>query len=129
MESLLRKLPDFRGKRRLARFLFSNKIKNHNGAAVRGKFNCIYHLPNLKESLALDIFVNGIYEEDTHEFLVKNVPQNGIFLDLGINIGSISIPLATVRKDIECIGVEASPRIFEYAKKNVEANGLSGRIR
>ena len=127
-ERLLRKLPDFRGKRRIGRWFFSQKIKTTNEVIVRGKFNCIYKLPNLRETVAFEIFLNGIYENETHEFLVKNIEPNGVFLDLGANVGAISVPLSKQRPDVKVIAVEAASWIFNYLQHNVEANGLQHRI-
>ena len=52
------------------------------------------------------------------------LPQNGHFLDVGANIGSILIPLCTQRPDIKAIAVEAAPWIFQYLRSNVELNDL-----
>lgn len=128
MENLFRALPDFRGKRRLARYVFSSKIANDFDVLVRGKLDCVYKLPNLNEAVAFEIFVNGIYEKHTHEFLVKHIPQGSVYLDLGMNIGSVAIPLLTRRPDVRCIGVEAAPWVYEYLLYNIKANGLQERI-
>ena len=108
--------------------MFQSRIKESKDVVVKGKWDCIYKLPNLTEVLAQDIFVNGVYEEDTHDFLLQRIPQNGVFLDLGANIGSIAIPLCKKRPDIKCIAVEAAPWIFEYLKYNIAANGLNQNI-
>lgn len=121
-------LPSFRGKTGIGRRLFRKMIKESTDLWVLGKFGCRYFLPNLKEVVALDIFLNGIYEIETHEFLMKQVPQGAVILDIGANIGSISIPLMKRRKDISCIGVEASPFVFNYLKQNVLENGLASRF-
>jgi FkbM family methyltransferase len=128
LETIFRGLPDFRGKRRLGRYIFNSRIRESADILVRGRGDCSYKLPNLTESLALDIFLNGIYEEDTHSFLVKILPRNGVFLDLGANIGSIAIPLCKKRMDIKCIAVEAAPWIFDYLEFNIKLNGLGRMI-
>lgn len=128
IEALFRALPEFRGKLRLGRYVFRNKIRNASDIIVKGKSDCMYKLPNLHEALAFEIFVNGIYEKHTHEFLVKHIPAGSTYLDLGMNIGSVAIPLLKRRTDIRCVGVEAAPWIYEYLLHNVKANGLQGRI-
>jgi FkbM family methyltransferase len=127
-EHFFRTLPDFKGKMRLAKLFFRNRMKNGKEIVVKGRLACKYKLPNLDEFLAQQIFVNGIYEPDTHSFLVQKIPHNGVFLDLGANIGTIAIPLCKARPDIRCIAVEASPWIYEYLKFNVEANHLHHQI-
>ena len=64
-----RKLPLFKGKSKLARLLFKKNIRKAKDVWVRGKYGCKYLLPNLVENVSFDIYVNGIYEQDTLEFL------------------------------------------------------------
>jgi FkbM family methyltransferase len=127
-ENLLRQLPNFKGKRRIAKLFFGEKIKYSKDLVIQGSGGCSYKLPNLLEYLALEIFVNGIYEPETHLFLSHNIPPNGVFLDVGANIGSIAIPLCKARKDIRCVAVEASPYIFQYLQYNLALNQLGERF-
>lgn len=124
MKKLFRALPNFRGKHRIGRVLFKSFIEQQQNIKVEGKWGCTYFLPNLKESIAYEIFVNGVYEESTIEFLNKNLPEDGVLLDVGCNIGAIAIPLCKRRKDIRVIGIEASPFVYAYLKKNIEINQL-----
>ncbi len=128
-EGFLRTIPNFRGKKRMARFLYKSTIESKKECSILGKFGCVYNLPNIKENVAFDIFIHGIYEPATNEFLVNKVPQNANFLDLGMNIGAVSIPLAKRRKDLKVIGVEASPWVYKYLVKNIEANQLIDRVK
>ncbi|MBC7850498.1 MAG: FkbM family methyltransferase [Chitinophagaceae bacterium] len=126
--SVLRSLPQFRGKHRLSRWVLKNLVSTGHDLRVKGLLGCEYLLPNLTENLAFDVFINGIYEKETNDFLVEHIPQNAIVLDIGANIGTICIPLAKRRKDIRVYCVEASPFVFEYLKTNVELNGLTDQI-
>lgn len=128
MGNLFRKLPDFKGKRRLAKILFRQKLNSASEVLVEGKFGCRYYLPNLQENIGLDIFVNGVYEETTINHLEKMIPLNGRYLDLGANIGAILIPLCKRRPDIQAIAVEAAPWIFKYLEKNIILNKLNSII-
>src|SRR5450631_1930090 len=114
MSSIFRKLPLFKGKLRLARFLCRKSIREAQDIWIRGKYGCVYLLPNLIENVSLEIYVNGIYEQSSLDFLVKKIPPGGVFLDLGANIGAISAPLSRRRKDIRIVCAEASPRLFGY---------------
>jgi FkbM family methyltransferase len=122
MEELFRKLPLFKGKQKLARLVFKDKINNKKDLWIKGKFGCEYLLPNLIENIGFEIFINGIYEEETSDFIAKKLPPNGIFLDLGANIGAISIPLQKKRSDAKIVCVEAAPWIFKYLEQNLERN-------
>ncbi len=66
------------------------------------------------ENIGFDIFINGIYEQQTSEFIAEKMPVNGVFLDLGANIGAITIPVHNNRKDIKIICVEAAPAVYTY---------------
>ena len=125
---MFRKLPLFKGKQTLARLLFKKTIANKKNFWVRGKQNCEYLLPNLIENIGFEIFINGVYEEETSDFFADKIPLNGVFLDLGANIGAISIPLIKKRKDIKVVCVEAAPYIFTYLQKNLERNHATNVI-
>ena len=122
LNGFIRSLPDFKGKRRLVRFLTKSEIERSSDTVVAGRFGCKYLLPNIKESVSFEIFCNGIYEADTNAFLYKLLPKNGVFLDLGANIGSVTIPLLKRRPDLRCLCVEAAPWIFDYLRKNKDIN-------
>lgn len=124
----LRQIPHFKGKQRVAKYLYRHLVNHAKDVSVKGHLNASYLLPNLKENVAFDIFINGIYEWDTHKFLVDNIAPNGVLLDLGANIGAVTIPLCLKRKDIRCICVEASPWVFKYLEKNIAANSLQDRV-
>lgn len=119
---ILKRLPQFKGKFRLARFLFSSYLKEAVDIEIEGKFGITYKVPNIQESIGFELFVNGVYELAYINLILKGIPQNGVLLDLGANIGSISIPIAKLRPDIKIIAVEASPRVFEYLDNNVKRN-------
>jgi FkbM family methyltransferase len=124
MRSIFRQLPEFKGKLRLAKFLFGKNRKKAKDIWINGKYGCTYLLPNLIEDVSFEIYINGIYEESTSDFLSERIPPGGVFLDLGANIGAILTPLSRRRNDIKIVCVEASPRIFGYLEKNLAANGL-----
>jgi len=125
IDGIFRKLPDFKGKQRLTRLIYGNYLKKAADVVVTGSYGCRYILPNLIETISFEIFINGMYEKDTHEFLLQRIPPNAVLLDLGANIGSIIIPICKRRNDLRVICVEASPWVFEYLKKNIELNGLT----
>lgn len=124
IDKVLRFLPAFPGKQRLARLIFKKKIEEANDISILGDYNCTYVLPNIKENIGFEIFINGIYEKETVDFIIKYMPANKMLLDIGANIGAISIPVCKERKDIYAICVEAAPWIFEYLKVNTKANEI-----
>ncbi len=124
LSSLFQRLPLFRGKRRVCNWILRgsglSKSKNVVVNTKSGRFK----LPNLVEIISLDLFINGIYESGLVQFLSDRIPAGGVFIDVGANIGSISIPLAIKRPDITIIAVEASPWIYEILTDNIGHNKI-----
>src|SRR3954463_8228722 len=122
MDAMFRRLPLFRGKDRFARIIFRNKIKTKTNLLIKGKGGCEYILPNIIENVGFEIFVNGIYEEGTSDFIIERLPRNGVLLDLGANIGAITVPVQAKRKDSRIFCVEAAPWIFDFLQQNLARN-------
>jgi FkbM family methyltransferase len=122
IDAIFRKLPLFRGKERLARSIFKKSLGIRKNIPIKGKFGCAYLLPNIIENIGFEIFINGVYEENTSDFIVSRLPPNGVFLDLGANIGAITIPVQAKRKDVRVVSVEAAPWIFSYLEQNLKQN-------
>ena len=118
----LNKVPDFKGKRRLARILLGKSLRTDSDIMVKGKYELQYKLPNLLENIGFEIMVNGVYEQDTIRFIVNKLPDEGIFLDIGANIGAIVLPVCRLKKNLKAIAVEASFRVFEYLVANAGLN-------
>lgn len=128
MTGFLRKIPHFKGKFRLVRFLFSKKLRTSKKITVRGKYGLIYYLPNLIENIAFEIFADGIYEKATSDMIIEKLPPDGVMLDIGANIGSIAMPVACARPDVRIICAEASHNVFTCLQKNISANKLENCV-
>ena len=122
---LFRILPSFKGKLRLARLFVSKHILMSEGVNIVGKYNCQYQLPNLIDSIGWELFINGIYEKNTIQFISKRVKPNAIIIDIGSNIGAISIPVSKLRKDVFIYSIEASKFMFDLFSKNIELNRIN----
>ena len=128
IDSVLRSVPAFKGKHRLSRLLLKGQLRQLQEVQIATKSGCQFVLPNIKESIAFDLFINGVYEPETNSFLSRMAPQNGCILDIGANIGSIVIQLLKTRPDLTAICIEASPRIFNYLQRNIGLNKLESKI-
>jgi FkbM family methyltransferase len=125
IDFLLRSLPSFKGKQTIAHLLLRNKIKLGKDLTILGKLGCVYNIPNVQENVGFEIMINGIYEAETINFVCNRIQKNGVFLDVGANIGAISIPICKQRNDIDVICLEAAPWIFEYLNRNMVVNQLA----
>ena len=119
---------DFKGKKRLARVLLSPFFLKAKDIDIEGYFDCKYILPNIQESVAFELFINGIYELETHNFLLSVMPRDAIYMDIGANIGSVLIPLCKRRPDIRCFAVEASDWVYKYLVTNIKQNKLEQSV-
>lgn len=119
-----RKLPPFKGKKRLIRLLYAKYIKNCSEVTFSIGGHASFTVPNLVENVSFDLFFEGIYEEELVSYIVKTLPENGVFIDVGANIGAISIMVALRRPDVTIHAFEASPRIFDFLDRNIRQNGL-----
>jgi len=124
LDKILRMLPTFKGKQRLARSLLKIKFSSLKDVLIEGKYNCTYKIPNIKENIGFELYINGVYEEEIINFIKNRIPYNGTFVDIGANIGAITIPLIKQRKDIKATCIEASQNVYNYLQFNIRNNML-----
>jgi FkbM family methyltransferase len=119
IHKVLNSLPYFRGKLRLARYLLPNQKQR---AKFKTKDGLFFSVPNLVENVSFELYVNGIYEKETIDYICLKMPKNGVLIDVGANIGAISIAVAKKRPDLNIFAFEASPKVFNYLRENKEQN-------
>ncbi len=102
--------------------LLKNKILTLKDTIIKGKFNCSYKIPNIQENIGFDIYINGMFEADTIHLILGRLPPGAVLIDIGANIGSISLPICKQRNDIKAVCIEASPRVYKYLEFNKEYN-------
>ena len=122
---LLQWLPEFKGKTSICRWLLRNYIKNKKDVIVHADNGLSFKIPNFKEPIGFSILINGAHERETSEFIVQQVRPNGVFVDIGANIGAVTLPVCRKRKDIKALCIEASLRVFNYLSENVNMNNVN----
>lgn len=65
----------------------------------------------------------GDYSPEERQFLLGLVPQGGVVVDAGANIGTLTVPLA--RKAGRVVAIEALARTAEVLRANCARNGLA----
>lgn len=123
--NIVQAIPEFRGKKRIFRFLLNLIRQNERSIQVSTKSGIRYFLPNTIENISFELLVNGSYEPETVNFISAKLPPQATLLDIGANIGAISIPVAKMRPDVRIINVEASTRMFDFLTRNIRLNQLS----
>lgn len=122
--TFFRALPDFRGKQRLVRLLLGRTLDSSVDLIIRGKYDSSLLVPNLIENIGFELFVNGVFEKEIVDFVLKVLPENGVFIDLGANIGSLSVAISKKKPGARIFSVEASPFVIPYLRRNIELNNL-----
>lgn len=133
--AISRRLPPFRGKTRLA-------LAVYRALGLRGqhiKLGVLLHQPrpfrvllDLHSWLQRLALVTGGYEADTTTFLFRLWEvsgRRGCCIDVGANIGLISIPLALAMREAGAaspcvVAVEAVPENTDALRDNVQLNAL-----
>jgi FkbM family methyltransferase len=61
--------------------------------------------------------VEGIYEQDTLRLVLSLVKPQTTYIDVGANIGLLSIPVLTESSEAKVISIEASPDTLRYLER------------
>lgn len=126
IERLARFLPNGApGKGRLIRKLLETTNGFGHPTRISGLYGLTYEVPDLEESVALNLFCFGVYEPQTLKSLLSELAEHSTLLDGGANIGAITLPIARLRPDVTIIAVEGDPDIANYLRRNAAVNGLS----
>jgi hypothetical protein len=94
---LCQAIPNMPGKLQIARFAL-RPFRKMESACMPDRFGNTLCCPSLEEPIAVAIFANGIYEPDTVAGILSRIPRNGVFVDVGANIGAIALPIARQRR-------------------------------
>lgn len=65
------------------------------------------------------------YEEEDKKQLMALIPPNGVFYDIGANIGMFTVYIAKYRPDVEVLSFEPEKKVFSCLKQTVEKSHLS----
>ena len=89
----------------------------------KGIFGETYEV-NVNDHIGYRIYMNGYFDIALIGFILhlKNNLGCKQLVDVGANIGSVSIPIAV--NGFECIGIEANPITYSKLTRNIELNSL-----
>lgn len=112
-----------RGQKRPARFIFSRLLMksglNNYFDIKRNKYILKFH----NSALAADLWVNKGTRQDDENLLKNYCTDSDVVLDIGANIGSVSLSLASYAKEIYAF--EPHPKIYKYLENNITLNKAS----
>jgi FkbM family methyltransferase len=117
--------PGLPGKTRAARLMLRSFLQAED-VRVNDRAGFKYVVPSLCEPVAFHLLTDGVYEPETLRLVLKSLGPGSTFVDVGANIGALTIPAARkVGADGRVVAIEASPRVFPYLAHNVAINGIS----
>jgi len=122
LQRVIRGLPPFPGKLRVAKGLLGNL---EGPGSVTDRFGFTYEVPDLREPIGFHLLVNGSYEPQVQDLIGRTLRPGGVFVDVGANIGTFTIPAADhVGPSGKVVAIEASPNVFGVLQKNVALNNI-----
>ncbi|MCB2134849.1 MAG: FkbM family methyltransferase [Rhodobacteraceae bacterium] len=87
---------------------------------------CRYRIEGRNNLMEYGLLLHPKYNGEEIDFLTAGCPKDGIFVDIGANIGLYSLPLAlAVGPRGRVISIDANPGVLERLTFNAEATGLS----
>ena len=125
----MRALPvRLRGKSHLARFALSRWLDKKD-VRIIDSFGLHYIVPSLREPIGFHLLIDGIYEAGLVRLVRSQLRSGGVFLDVGANIGTFTVPAATaVGPHGVVLAIEASPQMHHYLATNIELNQCANVI-
>lgn len=84
---------------------------------------------DIREGIDLSLFLFGTFERDVLTTIKALVPRDGIFIDVGANIGALTLPVAEYLDRGHVYTIEPTDFAFAKLRKNLALNpAISGRV-
>jgi FkbM family methyltransferase len=114
---------------RCARFI--HKILRRVGVPQRQVIqrNNIYFEVDLSEGIDMSLYLFGVFQRHILGNKYFALPRNGVIIDVGANIGSMTLPFATQVSEGRVFAIEPTDYALKKLRRNIELNGiLASRI-
>lgn len=85
--------------------------------------------PVIDNGVEKSLYYFGTYEKGTLDFIKHHLPEGGVFLDIGANIGLMSIYASIVcGASGKVFSFEANPETLEILKENISLNKITNIV-
>lgn len=112
--------------RQKKRFSINNGEDVLKEVTIFGKTLYIYLNPYLNGGVDDDIYKTGTWEPEILAIIKKYIPKNGVFIDIGANIGFHSLAAAVaVGKEGKVVSFEPIPRLRDQMLRSVKKNDFA----
>jgi len=118
-----RNTPHFKGKGRIWYYIYNPEKRNKDyiEAIISYDRDLKIHI-DTRSFIEWNIFLFGYYEKDTVRFIKKNLPEGGVFVDVGANIGAMTLIAAKIAEKV--IAIEPVDKIRKRLIENIKLNNL-----
>ena len=121
---LLRVLPPgFPGKYRVGRRLLGAR-SGADGQILMDRQGNRLTVPNLQDAVGFHLWADGEYEADVLQACARRLQPSSTVLDVGANVGVLTLGLARLVPQGRVFAFEASPQVLPILEWNVAANDL-----
>lgn len=84
---------------------------------------------DIREGIDLSLFLFGSFERDVLNTIKTLVPPDGVFIDVGANIGAVTLPVADYLESGHVYAVEPTDFAFAKLGKNLDLNpAITARV-
>ena len=133
---LLRSTSQWLGQQPAARNLFFYVARDFTPTLVGGVGAYRYHVSTSDRTVAREVFLTGGFDNACIKHIFDVLAEVGfsdfkgkLFLDIGANIGTTSVPVVVERGFAGGIAIEPEPANFALLSRNVAENDLENKIR
>lgn len=106
----------------IARVISKSLIRLGVGAHRQIRRNGLIFEVDIREGIDLSLFLFGSFERDVLATVTSLVPRDGIVIDIGANIGALTVPVANYLERGHVYALEPTDFAFAKLRKNLALN-------
>jgi FkbM family methyltransferase len=84
---------------------------------------------NRGNALVARLRTEPVFEAAVSAYIVAQLPRDSVMIDVGANIGLVSLYALAHRPNLRVVAIEPGPVQYGFLRKTIEFNGLSERAR
>lgn len=86
-------------------------------------------VPSFGEPISFFLWAEGAYEPEVVRCIARELHSGGTFIDVGANVGALSLQVARQTRDVEILAIEPSQREYRCLEANLRSVPSSRAIR
>jgi FkbM family methyltransferase len=118
----LRALPPGFGQPRAAHKIHHRWLRTHGGAPRQARVGAATMRLDLRDTMQAEAYLLGGYEPELVKYILRRLPAGGTLVDVGANIGLITLPVLAANVTARAIAFEPHPGNAQTLRDNVAMN-------